>query len=112
MPKSHDVRTIQASSPAAASAVQLRASVRGLRVGRIRLDVRRPLPPVEDVVGREGDERRTELGRMLRPSDVDGRRVLRLALGPVDVRPRGRVQHEIDRPERAEAARSRPTRTA
>src|SRR5690242_11631975 len=66
------------------------------RVRRVRLDVRVALRPVEDVVGREVDERRTELGGVLRPSDVDRRRLLRIRLRPVDVRPRRGMQDEVD----------------
>ena len=55
-----------------------------------------PLRAVEDVVGREVDERRAELGGVLRAADVDRRSALRVVLGAVDVRPRGRVQDELD----------------
>ena len=103
-PKSHDERTIHASSPAAASPCSFVRPYDGLRVRRIRLDVRLALAPVEDVVGREVDERRAELGRVLRAADVDRRRALRVGLGAVDVRPRGGVQHEIDAAERRAAA--------
>ena len=51
--------------------------------------------PVEDVVGRERDERRAELGDVLRAADVDRRRALRVVLGAVDVRPGRRVQDEL-----------------
>ena len=36
---------------------------------------------------------------MLRPADVDRRSALRISLGPVHVRPRGGVQHDVERPE-------------
>ena len=44
-------------------AVQLRTSVGAERSRRVRLQIRRGLPAVEDVVRRERDERRAELGR-------------------------------------------------
>ena len=47
-------------------AVQLRAPVGAERRRRVRLDVRLALRPVEDVVGRPGDERRAERRRVLR----------------------------------------------
>ena len=78
-------------------AVELRAPVRGERVRPVRLDVRRALAPVEDVVGRVVDERRAERGRVLRPADVHRRGALRVVLGAVDVRPRGGVQDELGR---------------
>jgi hypothetical protein len=33
---------------------------------------------------------------VLRPADVDGGRLLRLALGPVDIGPRRRMQRQVD----------------
>ena len=78
-------------------AVGLRAAVGRERVRRVRLDVRRPLLPVEDVIGRVVDER-AELGSMLRAADVNRCRALRIVLGAVDVGPRSRVQHEIGGP--------------
>ena len=57
------------------------------------------LPAVEDVVGREGDERSTELGRVLRPSDVDGRRA-----------PAARSRRRRRPSRRPRAARGRPAR--
>ena len=61
------------------------------------------LRAVEDVVGRVVDERRAELGGVLRAADVDRRRALRVVLGAVDVRPGRRVQHELDGRERRPA---------
>ena len=87
-------------------AVQLRPPVGAERRRRVRLDVRRALRAVEDVVARVRDERRAELGRVLRAADVDRRRPLRVVLGAVDVRPRGGVQHEV----RLEAGRRRVRR--
>ena len=49
---------------------------------------------------------------MLRAADVDGGRALRVVLGAVDVRPRRRVQHEIDGAERRRRERRRPSRRA
>ena len=95
-PKSHDVRTIHAPSPAAASARELRAAVHRLRVRRVGLDVRLALRPVEDVVRRVRDERQAELGRVLCAADVDRRGALRILLRAVDVRPRRGVKHETD----------------
>ena len=58
---------------------------------------------VEDVVGRERDERRAELGRVPRAADVHRRRALRIGLGAVHVRPGGGVQHEVGPRERRRA---------
>ncbi len=65
------------SRPGRGLAVQLRPAVRGRRVRPVRLDVRRTLPPVEDVVGRVRDERRLQRRRVRRASDVHRRRALR-----------------------------------
>ena len=89
-------------------AVQLRPAVDGLRIRRIRLDVRVALAPVEHVVGGEVHERGAELGRVLRAADVDGRGALRVGLRPVHVRPGRRVQHEVDGPERRRRQRHVP----
>ena len=77
-------------------AVELRAAVGAERIRRVGLDVRLALRAVEDVVGREVDERHAERGRVLRAADVDRRRALRVVLGAVDVRPGRRVQDELD----------------
>ena len=82
-------------------AVQLRPPVHGERIRRVGLDVRRPLRPVEDVVGREAHEGLAELGDVLRPADVDRRCRLRVGFGAVDVRVGGGVQDELDRTEAA-----------
>ena len=89
-------------------AVELRPAVHRLRVGRVRLEIRLALAAVEHVVGREVDERRPELDRVLRAADVDRRGLLRIALGPVDVRPRGCVEDEVDRAERPRRERDVP----
>ena len=102
------MRTIQASSPAAASPCSFVRPYADCGIRRVRLDVRLALPAVEDVVGREVDERRAELGGVLRAADVDRRRLLRVGLGPVDVGPRGRVQHEVGRAERRRRQRHVP----
>ena len=71
------------------------STVRRRRAGRrVRLQVRRGLPAVEDVVRRERDERRAELGHMLRPADVHRGGLLRIVLGRVDIRPGGGMQDE------------------
>ena len=94
-PKSHDVRIDPRVRPGGGLAVELRPAVGGRRVRAVRLDVGRALPPVEDVVGREGHERRLERCCVCGSADVHGRRTLRVVLGPVDVGPRRRVQHEV-----------------
>ena len=76
-------------------AVELRPPVGGQRARAVRLDVRRSLAAVEDVVGGVRDERRPELRRVRRAADVHLRGPLRIVLGAVDVRPRGGVQHEL-----------------
>src|SRR5690348_8433568 len=76
-------------------AVQLRPAVDRQRIRSVRLDVRLALPTVEDVVGREVDEGDAELGDVLRPADVHGRRLLRLRLRSVDVGPPCGVQNEV-----------------
>ena len=97
-PKSHDERTIQAALARRRLAVQLRPPVGGARRRRVGLDVRRAFRPVEDVVRRVRDERRAERRRVSRAADVHGGGALRVVLGPVDVRPRGRVEHEVGIP--------------
>ena len=81
-------------------AVQLRTAVRAERGRSVRLDVRRGLASVEDVVARVVDEWRSELGGVADAADVDRRRALRVVLGAVDVRPGGGVQHELEALER------------
>ena len=103
-------RTIQACSPAAASPWSFVLPYAESGGGRVRLDVRRALPAVEHVVGRERDERRAERGGVRRAADVGGRRALGVVLGPVDVRPRRRMEHEVRAATEAAAPRSgRPT---
>ena len=96
-------RTIHACVAGRRLAVQLRPAVDAERVRRVRLDVRLALRAVEDVVGREVDERHAELGDVLRAADVHRRRALRVVLGAVDVRPGRRVQDELE----SQAARAR-----
>ena len=87
-----------ADDPAVADlalAFELRPPVDGLRAGRVRLDVRLALPPVEDVVGREVDDRRAERGDLARPLDVDAARSLLVRLSAVHVRERRRVEDEV-----------------
>ena len=62
-PKSQEVRTTHASVTGCRLAVELRPAVRGQRVRPVRLDVRRALAPVEDVVGRVRHERRARARR-------------------------------------------------
>ena len=95
-PWSQELRTIQASVAGHGLGLQLRAAVDRERVRRVRLDVRLALAAVEDVVGREEDDRRAELEDVLRPADVHRGRVLRGSLRSVDVRPGRRVEHEVD----------------
>ena len=78
-------------------AVELRPPVGGLRVRPVRLDVRLRASAVEDVVGREVDERRAESGDVRRPADVDGGGALRVRLGAVDVRPGSGVKDDVGR---------------
>src|SRR6185437_4313943 len=78
--RAHEVRARPAEQPRAAHdprpltggglAQQLRPAVYRTRGRRIRLEIRRTLLSGEDVVGREVDERRAELGGMLRAADV------------------------------------------
>ena len=82
-------RAISANQPRASSKRR-----KGRR--RVRLHVRRPLAPVEDVVRREVDERRAELGGVRGAADVHGRGPLRVVLGAVHVRPGRGVQHEAE----------------
>ena len=96
-PKSHDERTISAFSPAAPSEWSFERPYAESGFGPVGLDVRRPLSPVEDVVGREVHERRAQLGRVARAAHVRRRRALGIVLGAVDVRPRGGVKHEVGR---------------
>ena len=81
--------------PHLALAVELRAPVRRDRLRLVRLDVRLALAAVEDVVGREVDDRSPERDDVSRPLDVDERRPLRISLRPVDVGPGGSVENEI-----------------
>ena len=96
-PKSADVRTIHACSPAAASPWSFVPAVRRERVRRVRLDVRLALRPVEDVVRRERDERRAERRDVRRAADVHRGGALRIALGAVDVGPGRGVQDDVRR---------------
>ena len=91
------VRTIHASSPAAPSPWSFVRPYAESGLGPVRLDVRLALRPVEDVVGREGDERRAERRRIRGAGDVDGGCALRVLLGPVDVRPGGGMQDQVGR---------------
>ena len=61
----------------------------------VRLDVRRPLRAVEDVIRGEVDERRPERGDVRSAADVHGRRALRIVLRSLDVGPPCSVQGEI-----------------
>ena len=81
-PKSHDVRTIHAPSPAAASPCSFVRPYTDSGFGASDSTYGVALRPVEDVVGREVDERRAELRRVLRAADVDRRGVLRVASAP------------------------------
>ena len=92
-PKSHEERTIQASSPAAASPWSFVRPYADCGFGPSD-SVRLALAAVEDVVARVVDERHTERGDVGRPAHVDRGRGLRLVLGTVDVRPRGGVQND------------------
>src|SRR5262249_35517001 len=76
-----------------ALALQLRAAVDGERPRLVRLDVRRALPPVEDVIRREVDHRRPETDDVPRTEHVDRLGAVRIDLCSVDVRPRRRVEH-------------------
>ena len=100
-PKSHELRTTQARSPAARLAVELRPAVGRERARAVGLDVRRALAAVEDVVGRVGDERRAELGRVRRAADVHLGRALR---------DRPRRRRRSSRPPRAGRGRARSDR--
>ena len=82
--------------PCGSLAVELRSPVCGLRIRAVRLDVRRPLAAVEDVVGREGDDGGAQRGDVGRSRDVHRGRTLRVQLCTVDVRPRRGVQHEVE----------------
>ena len=93
-PKSQELRTIHACSPAAASPCSFVRPYAESGRRRVGLDVRRALRAVEDVVARPHDERRAELRRVQDAADVHRGCGLRIVLGAVDVRPRRRVQHE------------------
>ena len=82
--------------PGGSLAVELRPSVGATRVRPVRLDVRRALPAVEDVVRREVTSGAPSAAACGVPADVHGRRALRIRLRAVDVRPGRRVQHEIE----------------
>jgi hypothetical protein len=79
---------------------ELGLPVRRERTRLVGLDVRLALAPVEDVVGREVDDRCPEGDRVECSAFVDGEGLVALRLRTVDVRPRGRVQNEI-RPRQA-----------
>ena len=98
-PKSHERAHDPRVFARGGLAVQLRPAVHRQRVRRVRLDVRRALRPVEDVVGREVDERGAELGRVLRAADVHGRG-----------RPAGRPPRRRRPSTPRRAARGRPRR--
>ncbi len=103
--RAHEVLRGRAEEPRAADdprlvargglAVQLRPAVRAERARRIRLHVRRPLGAVEHVVARPDDEWRAERCSVLHAADVHRCGALRIVFGTVDVRPGGRVQHEL-----------------
>ena len=80
--------------------------------GAVRLDVRLALAPVEDVVGREVDERRLRARRRAACRRRSRPRLLRVRLGAVDVRPGGRVQHEIRLEERRRRVTSHSSRVS
>ena len=71
-PKSHDERTIQPSPTSRSPSSFVRPySETGFRL--VRLDVRPALAAVEDVVGREVDDRSAERDDVSGPIDVDSR---------------------------------------
>ena len=76
-------------------ALELRPRVHAERIRRVALDVRLALRAVEDVVGREVDDRRTECDHVPRPIDVHPPSALRVGLGVVHLRPGGGVEHEL-----------------
>src|SRR5438552_3449460 len=78
-----------------ALAGELRPAVDRERVRLVRLDVRLALRPVEDVVGREIDNRRAERDHVARAGDVDRLRPGRVRLRPVHVGPGRRVEDQV-----------------
>ena len=94
-PNSHDVRTIQARSPAAPSPYSFVRPYAPSGDGASDSTYGEAFAPVEDVVARPHDERSAERGRVLGAADVDGGSLLRVVLGAVDVGPGRRVQHEF-----------------
>ena len=82
-------------SPRPRLAVQLRAAVGRQRAAARPTRRTARASAVEDVVGREVDDRRAERRDVRGAADVDRRRALRIVLGAVDVRPGRGVQHEV-----------------
>src|SRR6266536_5655288 len=82
------------AGPHLALALELRAPVHGEWARLVRLDVGLTFATVEDVIGREVDDRRTERDDVPRPGDVHPLGALRVGFRPVHVRPGRRVQHE------------------
>jgi hypothetical protein len=74
---------------------ELRPAVNRERSRLIRLQVGLGLGAVEDVVGREVDDRRAEFNDVGCSDNIDSRSPIRLSLGTVDVGPCGCVEDEV-----------------
>src|SRR6185295_4565023 len=75
--------------------LEFRHPVRGERARLVRLHVRRPLVPVEDVIRREIHDRNAERDDVARALDVHPARAVRIRLGAVDIGPGRGVEHEL-----------------
>ena len=77
---------------------ELRRAVHRERSRTIRLEVGAELRAVEDVVGRERDDRRSDRSGVGRAGDVRRGRAVGIVLGGVDVRPGRAVKDELGGP--------------
>ena len=102
----------------------LRRPVNPERRNGIRFAIGTPGSPVEDIVGREMNERRADIAtqprQVLRPVCVDGERFRPVALGPIDGGICGRVDHHrgstlakggLERGRHSDVDASRPLQT-